>query len=56
MMPPLLRLVPWFRRRRAEREIRRELALHVALDTRQNIERWARAAGGSSASSRPSTC
>ena len=39
MMQPLIRLVPWFRRRRAEREIRRELALHVTLDTRQNIER-----------------
>jgi len=39
MMPPLLRLVPWLRRRRSEREIRRELALHVALDTRENIER-----------------
>ena len=33
------RLVPWIRRRRAEREIRRELELHLALETRQNRER-----------------
>ena len=38
-MAPLLRVVPWLRRRRAEQEIRRELELHLALETRQNLER-----------------
>lgn len=31
-------LLPWLRRRRAERDIRRELDLHLELETRQNIE------------------
>ena len=35
----LSRLVPWLRRGRAEREIRKELELHLALETRQNRER-----------------
>ena len=33
------RLLPWLRRRRAERDIRRELDLHLELETRQNLER-----------------
>ena len=33
------RLLPWLRRRRAERDIRRELDLHLDLETRQNLER-----------------
>ena len=32
-------LVPWIQRRRADREIWRELELHFALETRQNLER-----------------
>ena len=45
MMTPLrghlTRLLPWLRRRRArraERDIQRELSLHLELETRQNIE------------------
>lgn len=38
-MARLIRLLPWLRRRREEREIPRELACHLALETRQNIER-----------------
>ena len=39
---PLARLLPWLRRRRAKRaetDIRRELSLHVELETEQNIQR-----------------
>ena len=43
-MASLSRFVPWIRRRRAEREIRRELELHLALETRQNRERGMRPA------------
>ena len=37
-MSRLLGLVPWLRRRRAERQVRRELELHPALETRRNLE------------------
>ena len=43
-MASLSRFVPWIRHRRAEREIRRELELHLALETRQNRERGMRPA------------
>ncbi len=39
---PLVRLLPWLRRRRAKRaetDIRRELSLHLELETQQNLER-----------------
>ena len=39
---PLARLLPWLRRRRAKRaetDIRRELSLHLELETQQNLER-----------------
>ena len=39
---PLARLFPWLGRRRAKRaetDIRRELSLHLELETRQNLER-----------------
>ena len=35
----LVRFLPWLRRRQAERDIRRELDLHLELETRQNVER-----------------
>ena len=35
----LVRLLPWGQRDRVDREVSRELALHLELETRRNIER-----------------
>ena len=34
----LVRLLPWGQRDRVDREVSRELALHLELETRRNIE------------------
>ena len=36
---PFARLLPWFRRRRAERDIEQELSLHLELEVEQNVEK-----------------